>query len=137
MKDIREVYDASESGYFYAYDYSPLLESFGYEIVVQIDEHNYQGDSWLLFRDDNRYGYLCFGWGSCSGCDALQACGSYQEIEALQHELYNAILWFDSLDETLQWFYTHDWEGDYSWSRGEQQQFRTEAINYLKEHVNG
>jgi hypothetical protein len=103
MQDVREVYpkcaiknEWDEGEWFSSpYDYDPLLESFGYEIAVKEDEHNYQGDSFVLFRNGLCFGVLVFGWGSCSGCDALQACNSYEDVEKLQKELHEEILWFD------------------------------------------
>ena len=63
MRPITEVY--SDESYFG--DYQPLLESFEYDILLQIDDNDYQGDSRLLFKDGDRFGILTFGWGSCSG----------------------------------------------------------------------
>lgn len=53
----------------YAYDYKALVDSFGFEIEADGHADDYQGDSWYLFRDPETesWGYLCFGWGSCSG----------------------------------------------------------------------
>lgn len=56
--------------------YQPIMDSFG-NIILQVDDNDYQGDSRLLYREDDRIGFLQFGWGSCSGCDSLQACHSY------------------------------------------------------------
>ena len=66
-------------------DYRPMIDSFGYEILLQVDDKDYQGDSRLLFRDVSRYGILIFGWGSCSGCDSLQACESLEDVEKLRN----------------------------------------------------
>ena len=99
MRPITEVYtdlfDADDRDCFCSpYDYRPLLESIGHEILVQVDEENYQGDSYLLFRrEDGAYGFLEFGWGSCSGCDALQATQSVKEIEELRDRLVASISW--------------------------------------------
>ena len=94
MKTAKELYE--DKGYWY--DYQPMLEEFG-EILVQVDEDNYQGDSYLLYKRDNQYGFLIFGWGSCSGCDALQSCDNIDEVQELMNQLYSDIKWFDSLEE--------------------------------------
>ena len=94
MKTAKELY--KDKGYWY--DYQPMLEEFG-EILVQVDEDNYQGDSYLLYKRDNQYGFLIFGWGSCSGCDALQSCDNINEVQELMNQLYSDIKWFDSLEE--------------------------------------
>lgn len=94
MKTAKELY--KDKGYWY--DYQPMLEEFG-EILVQVDEDSYQGDSYLLYKRDNQYGFLIFGWGSCSGCDALQSCDNIDEVQELMNQLYSDIKWFDSLEK--------------------------------------
>ncbi len=114
MKPLIEVYPMDSYGYLSVGDYRPLLQSMGYEIVVQVDESDYQGDSLVLFKDGDRYGYLSFGWGSCTGCDALQACGSYADIEELRQKLHSDIRWYESAEELLTFIRVHDWEGDWT-----------------------
>jgi len=43
------------------------------EIVVKHDEGSYQGDSMALLKRWKEYYIANWGWGSCSGCDALEA----------------------------------------------------------------
>lgn len=96
----QELYPkAGERTYFDApCDYEPIIRSFG-EVLVQVDDEDWSGDTRVLLRKDGRYGFLNFGWGSCSGCDALQACDSYQEVDQLISELENDIKWFYALAE--------------------------------------
>ena len=96
------------------FDYTPILEQFG-EILIKVDDDDYQGDSYLIYKKENSYGYLRFGWGSCSGCDALQACNTIQEVQELMDTLYNSIIWFVSLAELKEYFANKDWELEYSW----------------------
>lgn len=123
MKAIRDVYPEEDGEYFEVCDYNLLLESFEYENILQVDDDDYQGDSRVLFRDGYRFGYLLFGWGSCSGCDSLQGCSSYEELEDLQNELYDSIMWFETSKSALNYFKNHDWKGDYSWNYKEQKEF--------------
>ena len=95
-------------------DYTPILEQFG-EILIRVDESDYQGDSFLIYKKGDAYGYLCFGWGSCSGCDALQACRTIHEVQELMDSLCNDILWFNSLEELKDYFAQKDWTLEYSW----------------------
>lgn len=127
MKSVQEVYP-QDSTFFYVSDYTPLLESFELPILVRIDEQNYSGDSFVLFKDTNRYGVLIFGWGSCSGCDALQSCRSYEEVNALQTDLFNKIQWFDSARKLLEWLLNDDREYDYQARSKEWRQFIRECV---------
>lgn len=136
MVDVKRLYKNANTG-----DYQPMIEAFG-TIVLQIDEDDYQGDSWVLYRDFNygnnfdvpgfKIGYLEFGWGSCSGCDALQACDSLDEIQELADELEQSIKWFDTEEEALDWFINHDWEGDWSGNNFAKKAFVEMARAYLK-----
>lgn len=100
MKPIVEVYpDDFTEGNDVVYDYQPLLKSFQYEILIQEEENSYQGDTFVLFLDNDRLGVLCFGWGSCSGCDALQSCRNHNQIEELRNQLHNDIRWFSDLEQ--------------------------------------
>lgn len=132
MKTIAETYpdeakEQSERGSFYGpSDYGPLLQSFGYKIAIQVDDKDYQGDSRLILRDGERVGLLIFGWGSCSGCDALRACETLEEIETLRTEIHGSIRW-GTLAEISDYLETHDWEGDYSWHDDETKDFVTKA----------
>lgn len=111
-KQIEEVYpDFSNYG---ASDYNPLLQSYGYDIILQVDDQGYEGDTRVIFRDGNRYGLLIFGWGSCSGCDALQACTTLQEVEELRKHLHDKIKW-GTAAELLEYIENKDWELEWSW----------------------
>jgi len=96
----------------YNYDYNLLLKSMGYDIIFQIDDSGYSGDSYVLFKnpENNEYGFLTFGWGSCSRCDALQACKNLQEVEELRNELNDYIIWKESKKEMHDWILSHDWK---------------------------
>ena len=125
--------DCKRESYFSAPgDYSPMLESFG-SIVLKVDDDDYQGDSRVLYRAGYKIGYLQFGWGSCSGCDALQGCDSYAEIDSLMDGLQAAIIWFDSAQLALEYFNTHDWKGDYSYHTDGQEEFIRLAKELLEQ----
>lgn len=132
MKKAEELYGPfGEGEWFYATDYMPMLAEFG-DIILKIDDDYYQGDSRILYTDGGYiYGYLQFGWGSCSGCDALQACMTIPEVQALMDELHGSIKWFKDRAEAYKFFTTHDWPGDYSWTKPEQRRFIAAAIIIL------
>ena len=88
MKDFRK-----DDKYPY-YGYEDLLESFGLEVIKSEMVGNYQGDYLTLFKDEDRYGYLVFGYGSCSGCDALEAIDDdYKQVKELRDGLFESIKW--------------------------------------------
>jgi hypothetical protein len=97
------------------YEYVPIIKHFG-EILLEWTEDNYQGDTAAIVKKDNKYGYLLFGWGSCSGCDALQACESYEDLGKLVEELENKVLWFDSLPKLVAFFRARDWTTQYEYN---------------------
>lgn len=114
MKRIEQIYPdlhLFDGQWLGTSNYQPLLDSIG-TIWLQVDDHDYQGDSRLLYRDGDRVGLLIFGWGSCSGCDALQGCRSVAEIEELRAHLVDKILWFESEWHAAGWVRDHDWEAD-------------------------
>ena len=110
------LYNTTPEQECYLYDYSPMIEDFG-DVLFQVDDDDWQGDSYILYGSMNknsRFGFLNFGWGSCSGCDALKGCSTWEEVQELYEELRSQIKWFDSAEEAYKWFIEHDWEGDYS-----------------------
>lgn len=125
--NARKLYGSKS---WYWDDYQPMLDAFG-RIVIQVDDIDYQGDSRLLYDEDGKIGILIFGWGSCSGCDALQACDTFEELQELCDTLQNNIKWFDDKKQALEWFNTHDWQGDYSWCAEETKEFVNKCIDYL------
>lgn len=129
---IEEIYpDATRYGHFSEYDYNPLLSSFG-PIVLQVDDHDYQGDSRVLYKKGDRFGVLIFGWGSCSGCDELQACDSYEDAEKLRQQLEAKIKWMTKT-EALEWL-NDDWarKSEYSWHIKETRNFYELAKKFIE-----
>lgn len=132
MRPIWEAYDEHESDECCLSNYLPLIESMGYEIVISVDDNDYQGDSRLLLKDGENYGWLIFGWGSCSGCDALQACNTWHEVAQLRDELRDQITWVGRAVDTLNVFKTRDWAGDWSWNAEETRQWVDMVIAYFE-----
>ena len=93
MVDAKKLYPNFEESYGES-AYDPMVNAFG-NVVIQVDDNGYQGDTRVLYNNDGKIGYLIFGWGSCCVCDALQGCASLEEIQELCNELESDILWFD------------------------------------------
>lgn len=112
-------------------NYQQLIDSFG-TVLIQEDSNDHQGDTFaLILGDDGRLGFLVFGWGSCSGCDALQACETNAEVANLRNELLDSIRWFDSPAEAAQFFLQHDFAGDWHASSPVMAAFRAATLEHL------
>lgn len=132
MKSYIELYgEDADSEYFWGpSNYQPIIDAIGTP-VVQVDDQDCQGDTRVLFADGDRIGFLIFGWGSCSGCDALQACSNPSEVEELASGMEKDTQWFDSKSDALKFFVERDWDVQWSWGSGETRQFVREALQYL------
>jgi|JI9StandDraft_1071089.scaffolds.fasta_scaffold16445_2 hypothetical protein len=93
--------------------YDDLINSMELTTLVEGMDHDYQGDSYYLFENDGQYGLLIFGWGSCSGCDALEAAyNDYDQIVALRDDLWNSIQWM-TRTEMVQHINAKDFNGEF------------------------
>ncbi len=133
MRTAREMYpDLGDGDRFYGCgDYTPIIESLG-SIEVRHDDDDYQGDTFALVKDSERYGYVEIGWGSCSGCDALQGAESYDDVDKLAASIANGVRWFDNAAAALEWFRTTDWDGMWSHSSVAHHHFVATAIGLLE-----
>lgn len=114
-------------------DYTALVESYGYEIVNRISLGSYQGDIIMVVSRGNEYGLLTTGYGSCSRCDALQACGdNIKELEKLREELCKSVI-FESAGELIDRLDAKDWEGDYYSLEANSSEFREFLIKTKEE----
>ena len=76
---------------------------------------------------------MIFGWGSCSGCDALQAVANHTELKELAESTFNNIKWFNNKAELLNYIETKDWELDYCYHCEETKVFISKPIDLLKD----
>lgn len=76
--------------------YDKIIGPWGYTVVAEWDEDDYQGNSIVVFQDGDKFGLLEYSWGSCSGCDALEACGGEADEAKLSEEMKGQIKWFGS-----------------------------------------
>jgi len=99
------------------YSYDDLVSAMDTEILIECHEGSYQGDSHYLMEKNGEYGILTFGWGSCSGCDALEAIGEdYDKVVSFMNDLYDEIEWM-TLDEMKASITSTDFEGKfYFWT---------------------
>jgi len=114
LKPLTEVFKVSgrEWGGLTPYpSWSVLIESAGLEILYRKTVGYYQGDYHVLVTDGSRFGYMDIAYGSCSGCDALQACeNSLEDLTDLRDRAINGIHWELTKTQLLNWFSNRDWE---------------------------
>lgn len=125
MKDI-------ETGEYNTVTYDTLIDSMEIERLVEVSDDDYQGSTRVLVRDGDRFGMLEFGWGSCSGCDALQAVtykdGVHPGHYELRDELWQGIHWEPNADAMLTYLRGRDW--DLQWGSGGE--FGRQAVAHLE-----
>lgn len=109
-------------------DYTPIVEHLG-KVACRLDANDYQGDSYVFYKEENKYGVMIFGWGSCSGCDALQACDSVEELDSLIEQMTGDVRWFNTAKEL------YDWLNDDNYQQT-QWHFHSKMFNNFKEKVN-
>jgi len=128
---------AQEVPYSEKYNYDAIMEYFagvvGGEVVLQVDDNDYQGDSRVLFRSkDGFFGLLFFGWGSCSGCDWLQGCSSWKELQELFNSMWKDIVWYENAQGCLDYINQKDWDLDSAFHRSETKEFLDKAVEELE-----
>jgi hypothetical protein len=122
--------DLQKESYFSTPSYDQLIETFGYSLLLDVTDSDYQGDTRTLFADGERRGLLVFGWGSCSGCDSLQAVCNYKDLAELHGELFDKIEWEPNAAAMAAKLTGKDWEA--SFLRNEENaRFVTEALAIL------
>lgn len=107
MIDIREAIPANA---MHSTDYLTLINSTGVEVLHSEMFGSYQGDYFMIVKENGKWGLLVFGYGSCSGCDALEACSTYEDLNRVRISLYNNIFWADSSRELFKALMTKDWK---------------------------
>jgi hypothetical protein len=97
--------------------YDEMVETQG-DIIKDWTLGYYQGDYVYLLKNGDKYAFTVIGYGSCSGCDNLQACENDEEFNELKDDVISSIVWGtkqDVLDyvtnqEANRWyFHEEDW----------------------------
>lgn len=107
MKDLKKP-----DSQWLSYSYDDLIESMEVEVLIEKHDGSYQGDSFYLVQKGDEYGLLIFGWGSCSGCDALESCSTYEQVVNLRNNMYEEIDWMP-LDEFKNYILNKDFETEW------------------------
>ena len=121
--DVATTYDTTYEGW-----YDTLLEDAGIAVLAKAVLGRYDGDVLMVVRAGNGfYGYTRTGYGSCAGCDALQACETMEELKELQRQEIERITWYLTLEAVKQFVCEHDWEGDWANEEEVVAQFRADV----------
>ena len=117
----------------YSLTYDMIVDAFGYQNPIWVEDDDFQGDSYALLKDGEKRGFLVFGWGSCSGCDWLQGCDTIEDITELYNHLLSEILWKDSAAEMLEYMNAKDWDVEWYARKPEWKDFLDKAKSYLSQ----
>ena len=90
---------SSRVSYFDSPSYKELFQGLNAEIILIQEFGSYQGDYLYIFRaeEGRYYGFLNFSYGSCSACDSLLGCTSYEDLDTLRVSLINNIEWLSPM----------------------------------------
>ncbi len=102
--------------------YESLVARWGFEVVDMTIFGSYQGDYAVLLRDGDRWGWTVFGYGSCSGCDALEAAVGYSDddpwnsdVQELSDGLLSGVKWGTSAELVTHLSDEYVQKGKWSW----------------------
>lgn len=138
-RPIKEVFTdvvawETQYGHFSApFEYSEMLKEPGWQIIRDVCSGDYQGQYGFLLREESsgRFGVVFISYGSCSGCDALQACQTWDDLSNLRDDVLNTITWFNTPVEAVNWFESRDWETQAAYYEKDFGQFKIDCISYL------
>ena len=95
--------------------YEQVIDHFG-TVLHMTQQGSYSGDYFVVYDGgDGKRGWLAFGYGSCSGCDALQGCDTPEEVTQLVADLRKSIEWFASEEDLVAYLDGRYLEGNPKW----------------------
>jgi hypothetical protein len=100
--------------------YDDIVNDFGADVIDTARLGDYSGDILYLLRSGDQIGLLEVGYGSCSGCDALEsALPSVTEVQNLADSLFDSIIWKSDAKEMIEYLKSldpacHFWCGGYN-----------------------
>lgn len=114
FKDISTFSNDKDGlGLGFSINYDDLIKSCNLKIVNKERFGSYQGDIFYLVKDENRYGFVVVGFGSCSGCDALYSCTTLDELSLLRDKIYSNITWRNSKKGIINYLEEKDHSKEY------------------------
>jgi len=132
VKPITEAFPEAKAGSYHVDNcpgYVELLESTGWRSLIDVEESDYQGSTYVLCQhEDGRYGFTSISWGSCSGCDALQACNTLEDLAELRDDLLRGVQPYATLAEAIAAIEQDRYlDSDDSWHGKERAEFKAKC----------
>ena len=75
------------------WDYRPIIGILGKELAKSFSE-DLDGFCFVAYDGGSEIGILEFAFGCCKGCDRLNACESYEEVDFLIDQMRQSIQWY-------------------------------------------
>lgn len=131
MDQVKAMFPDAQTKYGLNFDYGPVDEFVG-KAVVSVSDGDYQGTTRILYQnkeDPSLYAVREYDWGSCSGCDFMQGCNTWDELlEYVQHAV-DGVEW-GTASETLK--VLDKMEADTrEWRQEEVKEFIAESRKFL------
>jgi hypothetical protein len=122
--NVRDVY--TEGPWF---DYDPMLKAIG-KIILKSEIGSYQGYYHVLYKRGRQYGYVEVGWGSCTVCDALQSCATWEALQELADSIEGSVRW-GTKEEVRAVIAEHEWYWESERDLKEKKAFYDKAMKIL------
>lgn len=87
----------------YDLDYEHMVKAWGWDVLSFDTVGDYQGDHLVLLADGDRRGFCMIGYGSCSGCDALEAARPYDYSDMPAPDWSDVVALYDQLKASVHW----------------------------------
>jgi hypothetical protein len=101
MKTAQELYpncyfkyneDDEELVFSAPTSYLPIIENLG-NVLIEVSDCDWTGVSRFLLEKEGKFAVFIYHWGSCSGCDSLQCCENYEDIQSLMEDFNSRLMW--------------------------------------------
>ncbi|WP_133177055.1 hypothetical protein [Mycobacteroides abscessus] len=92
--------------------YAKAIAGIGVVPIIQKNIGYYQGDWVAVVKDTDRWpsslGFLCYGYGSCSGCDEWEGADNAIERAEIVVRMAKSIRWFEKPADLKAWLNSDD-----------------------------
>ena len=118
--DAKIIYDSLLERYMPNMSYESMVSSFCESIIYSAVCGEYQGDEIYIITKAGMYGLSVVGFGSCSGCDALLACDTVDDLKELRRAIKDDVRWFSCLKEMREYIFDDETKKTNWWANDEE-----------------